>query len=869
MGLSAEQLERLGRLLDVALTLPTSEVERWRQSLPPQDADLQEALAAALAARGASNLPRLDRVMRPSGDDETAESCNIGDRVGPYLLIRQLGAGGMAQVWLAQRADGLIKRAVALKIPSQSRSRPDLTERFAREREILAGLEHPSIARLYDTGVTDQGLPYLVMEYVPGKWLTDWCDSHSLGVRQRVELFLQVLEAARYAHEKGVLHRDIKPSNVLVTEAGQVRLLDFGVARMLERSNNSLTQVYGKALSPAYASPEQFCDEELTAASDVYSLGVLLYELLTGRLPHAPKLTDNDTQVEPPVKPSTRLDEESARSRGDSLSRVARSIRGDLDAIVVKAMAADSSRRYPSASSFEDDLKRFLRNEAVQAVGRSIPYRAGKFLRRHPLAPALTALLVCALGAAGYALLERSAQPLAGVADEKSIAVLPFVDMSEHKDQEYFSDGLSEALIDSLARVPDLRVPARTSSFYFKGKSNDIVDIARQLRVSHVLEGSVRKAGSTIRVTVQLIRADNGFHVWSQTYERGFNDVFKVEDDIVAGVVNSLKVSMLADAKPAVGATANFDAYNLFLQGRFANSRASEAEVLSAVAFYERSLQLDPDFAAAWAALGRAQQWLAGISENSDPSARAALAREAAKRALALDPQSSEAHLVLARNAIDFEYDARVAEAEVEAAERIAPNDPLTLAERGILSIHRGDPDLGARKLQAALERDPFQLTFWRNFSLALDAQGRYAEAERAIRRNLTENPAAAGSLLMLERILLHEGALKDALLVAENAPDDVRGCMARAIAYHHVGRDAEASEQMLRLINQGAQNSAYQVAEVYADWGRRDDALAWLERAFRQHDAGFWSAKVDPYLRALKEEPRFVALLKATGAND
>jgi serine/threonine-protein kinase len=464
MGLSAEQLERLGRLLDVALTLPAADIDRWRRSLPPQDADLQEALAAALAARDKSDLPRLDRVVRPSVGDDNLESCHIGDRVGPYVLIRQIGAGGMAQVWLAQRADGLMNREVALKFPAFRRSRPDLTERFAREREILAGLEHPSIARLYDTGVTNQGVPYLVMEYVAGRCLTDWCDAHSAGVRARVELFLQVLEAAQYAHDKGVLHRDIKPGNVLVTEGGQVRLLDFGVARMLESSGTRLTQVYGKALTPAYASPEQLRDGELTPASDVYSLGVLLYELLTGRLPPAPGRSGSHTDAGQTVRPGLEPDQESARSRRDSSNPVACAIRGDLDAIVMKSMAADPDQRYRSAASFGEDLKRFLRGEAVQAVGASMAYRAGKVLRRHPWAVPLAALLLAAIGVTVHALLERQMPPPAITADDaRSIAVLPFVDMSERRDQEYFSDGLSEALIDSL-RASTSRARASTSS---------------------------------------------------------------------------------------------------------------------------------------------------------------------------------------------------------------------------------------------------------------------------------------------------------------------------------------------------------------------------------------------------------------------
>ncbi len=295
MTLSTEQLARMSRLLDEVIDLDRSGRQKWLQALSPEHQDLKEALRQGLLGPQKLDIEAPPaQAPDPGCFPSDATGLKVGDRVGPYLLTRELGHGGMARVWLAARVDGALKREVALKIPALSVLRQDLAERFALERDILAGLEHPNIARLYDAGVTHEGLPYLVLEYVPGKGLVAWADEHRLGIRERIELFLHVLKAVQYAHDRGVLHRDIKPSNVLVTDTGQVRLLDFGVAKLLQQSGeDGLTSVYGRAFTPEYASPEHIQGEALRPASDVYSLGVMLYELLTGSRPFRIKAGDS------------------------------------------------------------------------------------------------------------------------------------------------------------------------------------------------------------------------------------------------------------------------------------------------------------------------------------------------------------------------------------------------------------------------------------------------------------------------------------------------------------------------------------------------------------------------------------------------
>ncbi len=473
--------------------------------------------------------------MHDATTNPTTSTLLPGERVGPYQLMRLLGVGGMAQVWLAQRADGAFKREVALKLPLVTRMRKELESRFVRERDILAGLEHPNIARLYDGGIDADGLPYLAMEYVQGQKLTAWCDANSLGVQERLKLFLQVLDAVQYAHERHVVHRDIKPSNILVTETGQVRLLDFGVAKLLEEDTTQpeLTQIYGRAMTLEYASPELLRGDAVDAQGDIYSLGVLLYELLCGTRPYrikpgaSPEALAKAIETREIRRPSRHVKPEAAPPRATTNEKLERDLRGDLDAIALKTLAGNPADRYPSAMELSADLQRYLNGETVTAQPPGLIYTLTKFAVRHRYAVAASVVVVT-LMVVGYGLvkveLDRVRAEATAVSasanlpiSEKSVAVLPFADLSEKHDQEYLSDGLSEALIDRLSNSRDLKVIARTSSFSFKGKNADARTIAAKLGVANLLEGSVRKSGNALRVTVQLIKATDSALLWSQT----------------------------------------------------------------------------------------------------------------------------------------------------------------------------------------------------------------------------------------------------------------------------------------------------------------------------------------------------------------
>jgi serine/threonine-protein kinase len=391
MALNPAEIETLSKLLDVALELEPGQREAWIASLTPEEQSLAEPLREMLANDGRLTTDqRFDQLPRMSQNEEIASK---GEVVGPYRLLHEIGRGGMGSVWLAERSDGSFKRQVALKLPRLAWG-AGLAERMAREREIGALLEHPAIARMYDAGVDERGRPYLAFQYIDGQPIDAWCESQALTLRQRLSLFLQVIKAVAYAHGRLVVHRDLKPSNVMVTLDGQAHLLDFGIAKLLQDANQAeanLTQEQGRVLTPHYASPEQIAGEPITVASDVYSLGVLLYELLTGVLPVAPRRETRAAIEEAVLEGDIALASTRVKDK-----TTARALRGELDAILTKAMQRDPQRRYATADALAQDIQRYLQGETVSARPDSLTYRMRKALKRHWVVVLATAAVLIA-----------------------------------------------------------------------------------------------------------------------------------------------------------------------------------------------------------------------------------------------------------------------------------------------------------------------------------------------------------------------------------------------------------------------------------------------------------------------------------------
>lgn len=885
MSLTAHQMRVMSRLLDDALALDARKRRVWLESLSSEYRDLAPALRDALLTAGTAGSARDCLTTLPKwGADVPSESVpasglQCGQRVGPYELIRLLGTGGMAEVWLARRADGAFKREVALKLPLLTRLRKDLAERFARERDILAALEHPHIARLYDAGVDALGLPYLAMEYVPGAPLTSWCDARRLSIAERLHLFLQVLEAAQYAHDRQVIHRDLKPSNILVTKSGQALLLDFGVAKLLvEPVEPPLTGLYGRALTPAYASPEVWRGEGLDVRSDQYSLGVLLYELMTGRRPYEFEELCSSGSLERAIdtadvqKPSTRCDLDPALARSTTADNLARQLRGDLDVIILKALAKEPAERYASVSALAADLRRHLQHQPILARPSPLSYRARKFVRRNQFLLAVTAIASIMALAGGSYLQRRLTDPLETIEvatplGEGSIAVLPFVDMSEKRDHEYLAEGISEQIIDSLSQVRDLRVISRASMLYFKRRSHTVGQVYRILGASKALEGSLRTSDDRLQLSVQLIRTDTGEQLWSQTYDFTAGELFQIHNDIAKAVVRALGTTL----PPALGSSerersGSADAYFQYLLSIQFSLKGEADGYRRAIAALRKAVSIDPGYAPAYAALSMAETNGAFYSLDAKGYPRAKAAADTAIRMAPTFALGYRARAYVERMTLDLSG----ALQDIGRALELEPGDARIKQGHASVMADFGRLTPAIAEINDSIRIDPLNATSWLGLGLWLTADHQLGAAERALEHSLVIEKAREGNddpiHFALGLMKLLERRPSEALSDFRQIRGDSSVLAGEAMAFYSLGSRVESERALAALMTR---NSPYFVACVRAWRGEKDSALNWLERAYAQRDPNMTDIKIDPEFGALHAEPRFKAILKKMGLPD
>jgi TolB-like protein/tetratricopeptide (TPR) repeat protein len=443
------------------------------------------------------------------------------------------------------------------------------------------------------------------------------------------------------------------------------------------------------------------------------------------------------------------------------------------------------------------------------------------------------------------------------------VAVLPFEDMSERKDQQYFADGMAEEIINLLSGVPDLRVPARTSSFYFKGKATKVPDIARELGVANVLEGSVRRSGDQIRVTAQLVRADNGYHLFSQTYDRDARDVFKVQDDIANAVVQALQITLMGGRLTRrIGGTQNLEAYQLYMRGMSSMWQDTSASLAAAREYLDHATRLDPDFGLAWAELSRETLFL--TTNGMLPEREGyELARQQAQRALQVSPDLPEAHGMLANVYRNFDWDWAASDAEVRRALALDPTNPTALMRAGQLSYTLGRWDDAERQLRQALVRDPLAtIAIW-SLGVAQYGARRFADADATFRKLLEVAPDFVSGHSYLGKILLAEGQPQEALAMLQQEADERSRQVYLPIILQAAGRKSEADQALTALITKFADSEAFYVAMTYAYRGDRDLAFQWLERAYKQREQSFREIEGEVLFDRLADDPRYKAFLR------
>jgi eukaryotic-like serine/threonine-protein kinase len=768
-------------------------------------------------------------------------------RTDRYEILGEIARGGMGVIYRA-RERGL-NRTVALKmiLPQQLQSAAAI-QRFRSEAEAVAALDHPGILPIYEVGELD-GLPFFSMKLAEKGSLASEVANYRERPREAARLIAHVARAIQHAHERGILHRDLKPGNILLGREGEAYVTDFGIAKWVAR-NSSLTLDASTLGTPHYIAPEQAAggSAKLTPAADVYSLGAILYELVAGRPPF---VADNALET---LRLVANQAPPSPRTFNPAVPR-------DLEVICLKCLEKEPAARYASAAELAQDLERWLQSGPITARAISPAEKGWRWAKRNrAISAAAAALIIALLGVGLLAYLNRPRDQSAPPG--KSIAVLPFVDLSQAKDQDYFCDGISEELLNKLAKVEGLHVVSRTSSFFFKGKNADIAEIARKLNVESVLEGSVRRDGNRVRITAQLVNVRDGLELWSETYERELQDIFAVQDNITKAIVDALQVK-LATALPSQKQH-DPEAYDLYLRGLYYSNKSSEEDFRKALNFFQRALDKDPNFARAWTGISKVWQWLA--DEYVKPLEAYPISLAAASKAIALDEREAEAHAYLGESARVLHWDYRTEESELRRAIEIDPNCAPAHLFLSLLLAMEGHEDQKFAELAAAKRLDPLD-PFVSSFTVELFlSANRFDEALAEAKRMNELDPNFSYFDDSLAAAYRERGDLARAIDLYEKTEAVTHVLRpGLAIAYARTGRLDDARRVLTELIERSKTNyvAADGIASIYVALGENDEAFRWLDRAVEEHSAPLEGIGQRITFRALHSDPRFPEILR------
>jgi serine/threonine protein kinase/predicted Zn-dependent protease len=814
----------------------------WVEQLPVVSGQLSEPASAA----GLRTAPQ--------------PSVLAGRTVSHYRVLDVIGGGGMGVVYRAE--DLKLGRQVALKfLPEELGSDAQALERFSREARAASSLDHPNICPIHEFG-EHEGRPFMVMQLLEGQTLSDRlaADGRALPPTEVLDIGIQVSDGLQAAHEKGIIHRDIKPANIYLTSKGVVKILDFGLAKLLEGADEDEGRAQAEAPTAAdstpsaslrltrtgatigtagYMSPEQVRGEKLDARTDIFSLGLVLYEMATGQRAFTGEtaVIVEDAIMNRPPAPAREINPE---------------LSPELEEFINKALEKGREQRYRTAAELGSDLER-LKNRLRLDKRRGLLW----------LGPALVLLLLVII--AGYFWRSRSRINAARV-NTASIAVLPFADMSPNKDQEYFSDGLAEELTNELAKVPGLKVAGRSSAFQFKGKNEDLRRVGQKLNVANILEGSVRREGSRVRITAELTKADDGFQLWSEEYNTEMKDIFVVQDEIARAVTGALQAKLLGASAAPIAArsrSTNPDAYQAFLQAQYFLHRGGEkGDFDKALAYADQAIKLDANYPPAWA-LRSAILSLAAETDFIDKNEGFRRAREDAERAITLDPNLAAGYLSLAGVHLNYDLDWEGAKASVDKAAALEPRSTDLLGYRSELQEMLGHLDEAIELRKQAIAIDPLQALSYVHLGTLLYEAGRYEEANAALQKARELDPQNVFVHYLLGQVLLAQGRPQEAIVEMQRETADSYKLPLAALAYYSLGRRQASGVALRELIGTHANDGAFQIAEVYAYRGEADKALEWLDRAYQQHDSGLTDLKADPLLKSLRQNPRYIELLK------
>ena len=761
-----------------------------------------------------------------------------GTRLGPYEILAPLGAGGMGEVYRAR--DTRLDRDVAVKVlPENLAADASALARFEREAKAVAALSHPNILALHDFGQSG-GVSYAVMELLEGETLRDRLSAAPLPPRKAIEYAQQILLGLAAAHDRGIVHRDLKPDNLFVTRAGLVKILDFGLAGPVRPPSSEKEETHvptrpaptepGTVLgTAAYMSPEQVRGKAVDQRSDLFSLGLILYEMVAGR---------RAFQEGTPVETMMAI----LRDDPPPLSSLGRALPAGLEEIVDHCLEKSPHERFQSAR----DLAFALR-----------------VLERDPSAPRTPQPAAPASGVGSPSVSSGVSPP-----QPPSIAVLPLRNLSADPENEYFSDGMTEEIIDALSKIGALRVAARTSSFAFKGKNDDVRQIGERLNVRTILEGSVRRVGDRIRINARLVSAADGYDLWSEHYDGDMSDVFKVQDEIARAIAGALKVRLLPDEEAALATpgTRDVEAYNMFLKGRFFFGQRSARK---AIEQFEAAIAADPRYAAAYTGLADSY-CIYGFYGGTPTREAFTRARAAAIEAERLEPDSADVLVSLGLIEHYYGWDEAKEIRLLERAIDLAPGSAAAYSWLGLLHGLHGRCEEGLWRARQATRLEPLSANAQTNVGLPLYAVGRYDEALVEFRKATSLDPSALYPLWALGMCYQSMGAAAEAVDTLERSVALTRRELTWPVAllggaYAAADREADARAILRELDTWSGREYVppFHVSWVHVALGDRDATLDCLKRAIAERNALCWWFRYSPLFEALRGDPRAEALLE------